>query len=76
MSLLGFLTNNAYSALGVQDFKGFLRFKVDASGRLHAWFIAIDRVPRRWRCNPAPQQPVWVSDEGPIVTRVQDHFVV
>jgi hypothetical protein len=76
MSLLGFLTNNAYSALGVQDFKGFLRFKVDASGRLHAWFIAIDRVPRRWRCNPAPQQPVWDSDDGPIVTRVQDHFVV
>ena len=53
MSRFGYLTNNGYSALGIEDFKGFLRFKVAADATLHAHFVAIDRVPRLWKRTPA-----------------------
>lgn len=78
MSYRGFLTNNGYSALGIQDFKGFLRMKIDADGRLTAYFIAIDRVPRRWVRNPGPTgMPVWLPDDDqPLSPRVADSFTL
>jgi hypothetical protein len=74
MSRLGLLTNNGYSALDGQDHKGFLRFRIDAAGQLTAYFIAIDRVPRRWRRQDGPG-PVWVADdEEATALRVRDRF--
>lgn len=74
MSRLGYLTNNGYSALDGQDQKGFLRFRIDAKGELTAWFIALDRVPRRWRRNDKAG-PVWVAaDEAASAPRVHDRF--
>lgn len=75
MSRLGLLTNNGYSALDGQDHKGFLRFRIDASGELTAWFIALDRVPRRWKRNPVATGPVWVADDTDATPpRVRDRF--
>ena len=77
MSRLGYLTNNGYAALGGQDHKGFLRFRIDAGGELTAWFVALDRVPRRWKRNPAATGPVWVADdEDATPPRVRDRFRV
>ena len=75
MSRLGLLTNNGYSALDGQDHKGFLRFRIDANGGLTAWFVALDRVPRRWQRNPAPTGPVWVADDAEATPpRLRDRF--
>ena len=74
MSRLGLLTNNGYSALDGQDHKGFLRFRIDAKGELTAWFIALDRVPRKWKRNDKAG-PVWVADDGEAsAPRVHDRF--
>jgi len=62
MSRLGLLTTNGYSALGGQDCKGFLRFRIGADGGLTAFFIALDRVPKRWKRSTSPG-PVWVTDD-------------
>ena len=75
MSRLGFLTNNGYSALGIEDFKGFLRFKITPQGRLQAYFIGIDRVPRNWATSPRGEAPVWKPND-PLATapKVRDSF--
>ncbi|HEU5294785.1 MAG TPA: hypothetical protein VFU71_08340 [Burkholderiaceae bacterium] len=80
MSYLGFLTNNGYSALAIEDFKGFLRCRITADGALHAHFLAIDRVPRLWKRRAGSGGPVWVPDDQgdatPIATRVHDRFTL
>lgn len=75
MSWAGYLLNNGFSALALQDFKGLLRMRIDPDGRLHAYFIAIDRVPRVW--GPGPQaQPVWQPMDQALRGRVHDQFVI
>ncbi len=46
---LGRHSNEAFSALRVQDFKQWLRLRVAPNGTLTIYSIAIDTVPRRWR---------------------------
>jgi hypothetical protein len=41
------LPNNAFGSLAIEDWKGFLRFKLDADG-LEASMLGCERVPRRW----------------------------
>jgi len=41
--------NEAFSSLRIADYKHWVRFRVDASGMLTLYAIALDRVPRRWR---------------------------
>jgi hypothetical protein len=41
--------NEAFSSLRIADYKHWLRLRIDASGMLTLYAIAIDRVPRRWR---------------------------
>jgi hypothetical protein len=47
--LLGRHSNEAFSSLRIQDYKQWLRLRIDAAGALTIYAIAIDRVPRRWR---------------------------
>ncbi len=42
-------SNEAFSSLRIQDYKQWLRLRIDARGALTIFAIAIDRVPRRWR---------------------------
>jgi len=49
ISIFGRHSNEAFSSLRIQDFKQWLRLRIDASGALTIYSIAIDRVPRRWR---------------------------
>lgn len=79
MSRFGFLTNNGYSALGIEDFKGFLRFKLACDGTMTAHFIAIRQVPKRWERTDADganvSQPVWEAPLGePLEPRLHDSF--
>src|SRR5262249_7401366 len=49
----GFHWNEAFSSLRIEDYKGFLRLKIDRNGNLTVYPIAIARVPR--------------SDDGPLM---------
>jgi hypothetical protein len=40
--------NEAFSSLRIADYKHWLRLRIDASGVLTIYAIALDRVPRRW----------------------------
>ncbi len=52
----GFHWNEAFSSLRIEDYKGFLRLKIDQRGNLTVYPIAIERVPR--------------SDEGELLPRL------
>lgn len=49
LRVFGRHANEAFSSLRIQDFKHWLRLRIDAEGTLTVHAIAIDRVPRRWR---------------------------
>ncbi len=49
INIFGRHSNEAFSSLRIQDYKHWLRLRIDAAGRLTIFAIAIDRVPRRWR---------------------------
>lgn len=42
-------STEAFSSLRIQDYKQWLRLKIDAAGVLTIHAIGLDRVPRRWR---------------------------
>jgi hypothetical protein len=60
LNLFGQHANEAFSALKIQDWKGFLRLRITPQGALDIHFIGIPKVPRKWRKNPVPQGPKWV----------------
>jgi hypothetical protein len=47
--------DEAYSALRIENFKGFLRLRIDAAGDLTVYPIVIDEVPRTDDGNLAPR---------------------
>jgi hypothetical protein len=49
--------NEAFSSLRIQDFKQWLRLRIDAAGVLTIHAIGIDRVPRRWRAAQRDGKP-------------------
>jgi hypothetical protein len=49
INIFGRHSNEAFSSLRIQDYKEWLRLRIDATGKLTIFTIAIDRVPRRWR---------------------------
>ncbi len=49
LRVFGRHANEAFSSLRVQDYKHWLRLRIDPQGTLTIHAIAIDRVPRRWR---------------------------
>jgi hypothetical protein len=54
----GQLPNNAFGSLAIQDYKGFLRFRLDPSG-VEATGLGLDKVPREWRRGAPAQDPGW-----------------
>jgi len=49
LNVFGEHANESFSALRVQDWKGFLRMKICSDGSLDIYFVGIERVPRRWK---------------------------
>lgn len=80
MAWLGYLTNNAFSPLGHQGYKGFLRFRIDAGGNLHGYMVGTDSVSKRWKPNPDAKagRPVWVEQNPKDAPqwKVMDAFVL
>ncbi len=77
MSWCGYLTNNGFSALALQDFKGFMRFKISTDGVLHGYFVAIDKTPRQWKwTNGAHKRPICQPSHGRLTARVHDAFTL
>jgi hypothetical protein len=71
MARAGLMWNNAFSPLACEDFKGFLRFRIDADGTLTGYFFGCDKVPKQWRRNDASQagpagdvRPAWTEAAG------------
>jgi hypothetical protein len=56
--------NEAFSSLRVQDFKQWLRLRIDASGGLTIHAIAVDRVPRRWRSTRRGGEATFEADDA------------
>jgi hypothetical protein len=49
LNIFGRHFNEAFSTIAVEDWKSFLKLKIDQSGDLSIYPIGIRRVPRRWR---------------------------
>lgn len=74
ISVFGRHANEAYSSLRIQDYKQWLRLRIDAEGVLTAWCFALDRVPRRWRDDESGRPRS--DDARASVPRVVDRFSV
>jgi hypothetical protein len=57
-------STEAFSSLRIQDFKQWLRLRIDAAGGLTIYAIAIDRVPRRWRETIRGAEETFVADDA------------
>jgi hypothetical protein len=51
LNLFGRHYNEAFSTIAVEDWKSFLKLKIDRSGDLTIYPIGIRRVPRKWKIN-------------------------
>jgi len=75
--MVGRHSNEAFSSLRIQDFKEWLRLRIDASGALTLYAIGIDRVPRRWRAQQRNGEQTWVAiDSRATAPRLIDKVVV
>jgi len=71
--IFGRHSNEAFSSLRIQDFKQWLRLRIDAAGGLTIYAIAIDRVPRRWRAAQRNGKPtIEAHDERATAPRLID----
>jgi hypothetical protein len=66
----------AFSALRIEDWKGFLRMRIRPTGELDVYFIGIERVPRSWR-ELDSGSPRWISnDTRATPARLEDHVKI
>jgi hypothetical protein len=69
--------NEAFSSLRIADYKHWLRLRIDASGALTIYAIALDRVPRRWRATTRNgEQTIEANDARATAPRLIDRVVV
>lgn len=55
--------NEAFSSLQIQDWKNFLRLKIDSEGTLTIYPVGIERVPRRWKPSGLAVGPKLISND-------------
>jgi hypothetical protein len=53
LNVFGCLQVSAFSSLRIEDWKNFLRIRIDKKGNLTIYPIGIRRVPRQWKRRPA-----------------------
>ncbi len=63
MNGFGAHANEAFSALGIPDWKNFLRLRIDRDGALWLYPVGLRRVPRGWKPGETAREPEWVSDD-------------
>jgi hypothetical protein len=51
LNLFGRHFNEAFSTIAIEDWKSFLKLKIDAEGDLTIYPIGIRKVPRKWKIN-------------------------
>jgi hypothetical protein len=57
-------SNEAFSSLKVEDWKNFLRMKIDRAGRLTIYPIGMRRVARKWAARPpGGTGSEWIPDD-------------
>jgi hypothetical protein len=78
MAAWGWMPNNAYGSLAVQDYKGFMRFELNVHGTLTARFVGVERVPRHWVRHENPHhRPLWTPAPGQAPRwQIVDEFTV
>jgi len=64
INVFGRHSNEAFSSLRIQDYKQWLRLRIDASGKLTIFTIAIDRVPRHWRATQRGGEPTFAAHDS------------
>jgi hypothetical protein len=74
INVFGRHNNEAFSSLRVEDYKHWLRMRIDAAGVLTVWSLALDRVPRKWRVD-TEGRPV-ADDARATPPRTVDRFSV
>jgi membrane-bound ClpP family serine protease len=62
--LFGRHSNEAFSSLRIQDYKQWLRLRIDSSGKLTIYAIAIDHVARRWRAGERGGEPTFTAHDA------------
>jgi hypothetical protein len=51
----------AFSALRIEDWKGFLRLRLATNGEIEVFFLGIRKVPRRWtKRAQGAAGPAWI----------------
>lgn len=70
-NVFGAHTDEAFSALRIQDFKSFLRFRIEPDGKLEIFPIGIPRVPRKGEIRAE-----YLLIEGPIAVPKERGAVV
>jgi 3',5'-cyclic AMP phosphodiesterase CpdA len=69
LNVFGRHSEEAFSAMRIQDFKNFLRLQITADGTLTIHPLCIERVPRRWHPRDAsarPDDPAALQPDRPI----------
>ena len=66
-------TGEIFSSQRIQDYKSFLRMRIDKStGDLSLFPIGVEKVPRRWTFNPQAKngEPWWNPPDGDITAQL------
>ena len=62
MNAFGRHFNESFSTIAVEDWKSFLKLKIDRAGDLTIHPVGVRRVPRKWRRNDAAGGARFVPD--------------
>jgi hypothetical protein len=63
LNVFGRHANEAFSSLGVEDWKNFLRLQIDENGNLTIYPVGIRRVPRDWKRREQAKGPELVPND-------------
>ena len=71
INVFGRHSEEAFSALRIQDHKHFLRLRITKDGALTIWPIKVERVPRAWRDrSPTDTSPSHVQPAEPMMAEL------
>jgi hypothetical protein len=62
LNIFGRHGNEAFSSLGIEDWKNFLRLHIEPNGNLTIYPIGIRRVPRKWKRSNTADGPEFLPD--------------